>query len=210
MNFSEKLNARIRATRSALCVGLDPRPQSDNMQELSFTISATSLPGNATAYFLKLGDSVTLASQLGQYVGFGTTTAAPDGWLTSTTWDANTKTHSYTVDSTPTGWFSRGNGKTDESSCTIAGSSYVISVVGDTTTLTMTRSDGFKNIVTLNNFSLSADDVIFNIGKVSGKDTPSDTNLTFTNITFVPEPATATLSLLALAGLVVRRRRKQA
>ena len=35
MNFSEKLNARIRATRSALCVGLDPRPQSDNMQELA-------------------------------------------------------------------------------------------------------------------------------------------------------------------------------
>ncbi len=33
--FSEKLSARIAATRSALCVGLDPRPQSDNMNELA-------------------------------------------------------------------------------------------------------------------------------------------------------------------------------
>ncbi len=35
MKFSEKLQARIKATRSALCVGLDPRPQSDNMGELA-------------------------------------------------------------------------------------------------------------------------------------------------------------------------------
>ncbi|MCQ2363937.1 MAG: orotidine-5'-phosphate decarboxylase [Akkermansia sp.] len=35
MNYSEKLSARIKATRSALCVGLDPRPQSDNMNELA-------------------------------------------------------------------------------------------------------------------------------------------------------------------------------
>lgn len=35
MKFSEKLSARIAATRSALCVGLDPRPQSDNMNELA-------------------------------------------------------------------------------------------------------------------------------------------------------------------------------
>ncbi len=35
MKFTEKLQARIAATRSALCVGLDPRPQSDNMNELA-------------------------------------------------------------------------------------------------------------------------------------------------------------------------------
>lgn len=35
MKFSEKLQARMRVTRSALCVGLDPRPQSDNMNELA-------------------------------------------------------------------------------------------------------------------------------------------------------------------------------
>ena len=35
MKFTEKLSARIAATRSALCVGLDPRPQSDNMNELA-------------------------------------------------------------------------------------------------------------------------------------------------------------------------------
>ena len=35
MNYSEKLSARIKATRSALCVGLDPRPQTENMNELA-------------------------------------------------------------------------------------------------------------------------------------------------------------------------------
>lgn len=35
MKFTAKLRARIAATRSALCVGLDPRPQSDNMNELA-------------------------------------------------------------------------------------------------------------------------------------------------------------------------------
>ncbi len=34
MKFTEKLQARINATRSALCVGLDPRPQSENLAEL--------------------------------------------------------------------------------------------------------------------------------------------------------------------------------
>ncbi len=35
MKFTEKLAARIAATRSALCVGLDPRPQTENMNELA-------------------------------------------------------------------------------------------------------------------------------------------------------------------------------
>lgn len=35
MKYTEKLRARIATTRSALCVGLDPRPQSDNMNELA-------------------------------------------------------------------------------------------------------------------------------------------------------------------------------
>lgn len=35
MKFTEKLQTRIKATHSALCVGLDPRPQSDNMNRLA-------------------------------------------------------------------------------------------------------------------------------------------------------------------------------
>lgn len=35
MKFTEKLSARIKETRSALCVGLDPRPQTENMNELA-------------------------------------------------------------------------------------------------------------------------------------------------------------------------------
>lgn len=35
MKYTEKVQARIRATRSALCVGLDPRPETENMDELA-------------------------------------------------------------------------------------------------------------------------------------------------------------------------------
>ena len=35
MKYTEKLAARIATTRSALCVGLDPRPQTENMTELA-------------------------------------------------------------------------------------------------------------------------------------------------------------------------------
>ena len=35
MKYTEKLAARIAATRSALCVGLDPRPHTENMTELA-------------------------------------------------------------------------------------------------------------------------------------------------------------------------------
>lgn len=35
MKYTDKLRARIRATRSALCVGLDPRPVTDNPDDLA-------------------------------------------------------------------------------------------------------------------------------------------------------------------------------
>ena len=35
MTFSQKLRNRINTTRSALCVGLDPRPQTENMTQLA-------------------------------------------------------------------------------------------------------------------------------------------------------------------------------
>lgn len=35
MKYTEKLAARIKTTRSALCVGLDPRPETDDMQAMA-------------------------------------------------------------------------------------------------------------------------------------------------------------------------------
>ena len=66
------------------------------------------------------------------------------------------------------------------------------------TTITFTYADGDKDILKIQNYELNAKDITLqnmeSVGSVSFKT--------------VPEPTTATLSLLALAGLAARRRRK--
>lgn len=80
-----------------------------------------------------------------------------------------------------------------ESQVTLLGE--VKSTAADTNTLTLT-AEQVKDL----------DRVIFVIGNEATK--ISVTNLKVTSTFTVPEPATATLSLLALAGLAARRRRK--
>ena len=172
---------------------------------LSFTISAASLTYDTVSFF-NFGDSFTLASQEGKYVGFGTSTTVPSGTLTSTQQDG---VNVFSLSSIPNGWFSKNsNGSLDEKS--IVNASFEIAVVGDSTTITMIRSDGAKNIVTLNGIRFNADDLEFDYHKYSGNGTTSGDSISFKDISFVPEPTTATLSLLALVGLAAHRRRKEA
>ena len=69
-----------------------------------------------------------------------------------------------------------------------------------TTTITMKRTAGVVNVLNIVGYSLNAKEIDFANGS------------TYNSVSFssksIPEPTTATLSLLALAGLAARRRRK--
>ena len=179
---------------------------------LTFNFESCNIGGSNSAIVLTLakgeGGSVwELYSQTGRYIGL-------DYYDGSSTGDKNKaaqgvagglvngydKIYTYNdIDVNTDGWFlDSGNDNG------IAG--YTISITGnyaaDTTVLTFAKAG--KNTVTVNVTSmLDAND--FNIG----------TRLTVSNVVFtatgapaIPEPATATLSLLALAGLASRRRRR--
>ncbi len=100
----------------------------------------------------------------------------------------------------PTG----GNTSTISGSIAWDGDSYTLTVSSSAITETTTYDLGLSSI------DVSALMITLEGGDNGGQDwdeTPSVTNLTITG-NVIPEPATATLSLLALAGLAARRRRK--
>ena len=135
-----------------------------------------------------------LFSQQGRYVGLdngndGVANGLVDGYATVYTYD--------NISTGADGWF-MDSGSNDG----IAG--YTVTITGDaakeTTVLTFAKSG--KDTVTLN-FNKLLDASHFNIGEKA-----SASNVSFTVTPTVPEPTTATLSLLALCGLAARRRRK--
>ena len=161
---------------------------------LTFTIGS-SITGSHGGLVLTLATNDTnvtwsLFSQQGQYVGLdngnnGVGSGLVDGY-------ANVYTYNNISEGTD-GWF-MDSGAHDG----IGG--YTLTIVGDskadTTVLTFAKAG--KNTVTMNiNSMLDASQ--FNIGEKT-----SASNVSFMAI---PEPTTATLSLLALAGLAARRRR---
>ncbi len=112
---------------------------------------------------------------------------------TLTSYDATSKTLSTTA---LYGVMQTGASLTLDLSGVTALSSYKM---GDSFTLELTNLTQASGFDTTGNFTATGWDVVYNTA--SGK-----TSLTLTKT--IPEPTTATLSLLALAGLAARRRRK--
>ncbi len=159
---------------------------------LTFTIDNTSFDGYTTAPVVTLAPSWNINSQAGTYLGFSDTNNSVDGGLT-TSEASYTSGNTYevlgTINVGAEGWFYQVNGLN------------TLTFTITESTLTMTK--GSSDVATLEIAGgLTASNVVLgsHITGISG--------LSFTTTPAVPEPTTATLSLLALAGLASRRRRK--
>lgn len=193
---------------------------------LSFTIADAFAPGHGTGYtILNLAtfDSKIWAiyQQDGRYLGLGDG-AGPDGSYASR---SDSTVNSIDTDTAGTGetadysgWFydSGSNGTA------LAGATFTIASGNGYTNITFTTGDESRaitlnrstflgtlhnnkagdSILKLNNVELSAISVTYDGGTLTIPAKPAP------ETPAVPEPTTATLSLLALAGLAARRRRK--
>ncbi|MCI6981672.1 MAG: PEP-CTERM sorting domain-containing protein [Akkermansia muciniphila] len=166
--------------------------------KLSFELT-TSFGTGGTGTIITLSSGWGLWSQMGNFVAFDTGT--PGGSFSAFVNDYQSKTTFNDITTSSNGWFMQ-TGETVTSYDTLSG--YTLTITGnqkDATTVLTFAKEG-KSTITVNMTEyLNAKDFVL------GENSVSASNITFTT---VPEPATATLSLLALAGLAVRRRRKQA
>ena len=163
---------------------------------LTFTIDSTSFNGYVTAPVITLAPSWNINSQAGTYLGFSDATDGVDGSLTTsaaTYSSGNTSEVKGTINVGDEGWFYQVNGL-NTLTFTIT-ESMLTMTKGNSTVATLEIADG----LTASNITLGSN--ITGISGLSMTTTPAPSDS-------VPEPTTATLSLLALAGLAARRRRK--
>jgi len=175
---------------------------------LSFTMTGD-IPytGGNGKYTLKLADSYYLLSQAHQYWGLG---AGQDGVTTDTstyTFSKNTAGTEYTYTSKEDSFiytWTRNADNTDSSTRSLG------NPAGVSVTL---ESDGTDSILTLSyNGSTITDKFVFkgtefDLSAIGINPTPTLSSMSV-SINSIPEPTTATLSLLALSGLAARRRRR--
>lgn len=183
---------------------------------LSFTMTGISSATGGNVFYLVNDNTWAIFMQVGQYAGFnvpstnGDLTKLPtdpsDPSTNSWDWKTSSSTTStepteFTVTSTDAeGWFIQGDSMSFGSL-----NNYQLTIEGkneqNETILTFSNSGG-THTVTVNVATY------LNATGFSLASSNSSTTIGVSGVTFsVPEPATATLSLLALAGLAARRRR---
>ena len=189
---------------------------------ISFTIKqADSFSGQKS--FITLAENYYIHTQTGTYVGLSLAKDADAGAAPTTTLEGGI--NKVTVDmsepgsSLVHGWISK-NTSGSLTDPGLNGSSYTISVVGNDTIIDMvfnpdnTSKQGHE-LVTLQNYKLDLNDFAITVNTAADESGARLSQITDAVVTYngkehnlmVPEPATATLSLLALAGLAARRKR---
>ncbi|MDD6813651.1 MAG: PEP-CTERM sorting domain-containing protein [Akkermansia muciniphila] len=168
--------------------------------------------GYQSGIFLNMTENWGLFTQAGQYLAFDDSSTSDRSNLTTsqgTYTSSNTSTATGSLAQGTEGWFYTWNNGTNQQVDTV---------------ITLSHSNGVDTVLiskgstTIANFTITGtsamDASIFKMNDISGTNGFNVKTAAFSangvDTTLVPEPATATLSLLALAGLAVRRRRKQA
>ena len=124
-----------------------------------------------------------------------------DATTKTITWDSNSGEYVYT-------WFTTDVDKNTHQGCQkyIKDATITVSSDGTNSCVTLAIANGPKTVANLNGVVLNANDIVLGSLVTSASGTLSVGG--GQAVAIIPEPATATLSLLALAGLAARRRRK--
>ena len=170
--------------------------------------------GNAgTNLFTLIPDSYYVVNQELKYFALSTSSSSvTTANVGSITFDSTSKVHTYTnVDGQKISLWTQSDtasAGSESSAQRTVGAGLTLTVFDDGTNtgvaLAYSAAGGHTDKWVLTGVDFDASKLAVSYGSTE------ISNATITVDTNVPEPATATLSLLALAGLVVRRRRKQA
>ncbi len=180
--------------------------------ELTFTVKETSFNATTSDAVLTLGSSYYIMSQAGNYVGLSAKSTsmsngtADPGPNKSGTVDTTTQMHTITSDTPVYGWVSLAQ---DQSSATYGVVNMIVTVAydGSDSSIVLDFDGSTQYDTTINLTGQMIDPTVLALG--SCITTVGNATMVVNGNTYlIPEPATATLSLLALAGLSARRRRK--
>ena len=175
--------------------------------------------GHRSGFLIQLTENWGLYTQAGEYLAFDDSTTNDRPSLTTsdkTYTSTNTTKATGSLAQGTEGWFYKNNGTNQQNDTT-----FVISRSEGVDTITISKGDN-----TIADFTITGDSPLnaafYSIPDIYDSDSGADAGKSFgfnvksatfaangtTSTLTVPEPATATLSLLALAGLAARRRRK--
>ena len=190
---------------------------------LNFSVTSSSvIDGKYSATLLELASGWGIFTQAGSYIAMENTDTNDRSWVNPTTSDTTNKTFTWTstdgakLDS----WVSRNPNGTDGGAPGIANLGVDVNVTSAGSTITLTMASGVKAIIETT-YVINANDIQYgstllsdaygnvnNVGQIFNMADGGTVTMGGVAYNIIPEPATATLSLLALAGLAARRRRK--
>ena len=178
---------------------------------LTLTFGPTDFDGYTSNFILKLADNWGVFSQAGTYIAMDNSSTDDRSWVTPTSTSGSTYTWTSTgttTDSLLDSWVSKdSNG--NNANPGVNGMTFTLDVTSSGSTITLGMTNGTTSVIETG-YVVNLANVELQDGSADGgnQGVTSISNASITYTPTVPEPATATLSLLALAGLAVRRRRK--